>query len=81
MKDVRVLQKSLFIVELTVPREAAVGQAFKRKRLRYYDLAAKAGRTQLVPTEVGFRGFTATSTTRLLVRSQRLLSEAATGCG
>ncbi len=84
-------QKSLFIVELTVPWEAAIGEANERKRLKYSDLAAEAvqrgWRTQLLPVEVGCRGFVAMATTRLLkglgVRGQalqqaiRLLSEAA----
>ncbi len=88
-------QKSLFIVELTVPWEAAIGEANERKRLKYSDLAAEAvqrgWRTQLLPVEVGCRGFVAMATTRLLkglgVRGQalqqaiRLRSEAATGCG
>ncbi len=83
--------KSLFIVELIVPLEAAIGKANERKRLKYSDLAAEAvqwrWRTQLLPVEVGCRGFVAMATTRLLkglgVRGQalqqaiRLLSEAA----
>ncbi len=84
-------QKSLFIVELTVPWEAAIGEANERKRLKYSDLVAEAVQrgwwTQLLPVEVGCRGFVATATTRLLkglgVRGQALqqaitsLSEAA----
>ncbi len=84
-------QKSLFIVELTVPWEAVIGEANERKRLKYSDVAAKAvqrgWQTQLLPVEVGCRGFVAMATTRLLkglgVRGQalqqaiRLLSEAA----
>ena len=35
------LQKSVFIVELTVPWEAAVGEAFERKQLRYSEVVAE----------------------------------------
>ncbi|KAJ8369781.1 hypothetical protein SKAU_G00098090 [Synaphobranchus kaupii] len=83
-------QESLYILELTVPWEAAVGE-YKCKRLKYSDIAAEAvqrgRRTQVLPVEVGCRGFVARSTTRLLkgmgVRGQALrqavrsLSEAA----
>ncbi len=78
-------------MELTVPWEAAIGEANERKRLKYSDLLAEAvqrgWRTQLLPVEVGCRGFVAMATTRLLkglgVRGQALrqyirsLSEAA----
>ncbi|XP_047436657.1 uncharacterized protein LOC125005378 [Mugil cephalus] len=92
-------QKSVFIVELTVPWEAAVGEAYERKQLKYADVAAEAEqrgwRTQVLPVEVGCRGFVATSTTKLLKRMgvrgqcsakpsshcQKLQSEAATGFG
>ena len=83
-------QKSVVMVELTVPWEAAVGEAFERKRLRYSDVAAAAelrGCKAQVPVEVGCRGFVASSKTKLLkrmgVRGQALrkaiksLSEAA----
>ncbi len=74
-----------------MPWEAAIGEANERKRLKYSDLAAEAvqrgWRTQLLPVEVGSRGFVAMATTRLLkglgVRGQALqqaislLSEAA----
>ena len=63
-------QKLVFMVELTVPWEAAVGEAFERKQLKYADVAAEAEqrgwRTQVLPVEVGCRGFVATSTTKLL---------------
>uniref|UniRef100_A0A3B1JD36 Reverse transcriptase domain-containing protein n=1 Tax=Astyanax mexicanus TaxID=7994 RepID=A0A3B1JD36_ASTMX len=63
-------QKSVFIVELTVPWEGAVGEAYERKRLKYSDLKADAEqrgwRAQVLPIEVGCRGFVATSTTKLL---------------
>ena len=84
-------QMSVVIVELTVPWEAAVGEAFERKRLRYSDVAPAAElrgwNAQVLPVEVGCRGFVASSTTKLLkrmgVRGQALykaiksLSEAA----
>ena len=63
-------QKSLFIVELTVPWEAAVGEAYESKRLKYFDLATEAEqcgwRAQVIPVEVGCRVFVAMSTTKLL---------------
>ena len=67
-------QKSLYlcIVELTVPWEAAVDEAYERKRLKYADIAADAEQhgwhTKVLPVEVGCRWFVATSTTRLLKR-------------
>ena len=84
-------QKVVLIVELTVPWEAAVGEAYERKRLKYSDIAAEAEqrgwRARVLPVEVGCRGFVAMSTTKLLkgigVRGQafrravKSLSEAA----
>ena len=65
-------QKVVFIIEITVPWEAAVGEAYERKRLKYADIAAEAEkrgwRAQVLPVEVGCRGFVATSTTKLLKR-------------
>ena len=62
--------RRVFIVELTVPWEDAIDEAFERKRLRYANLAAEAeGRgwnVKVWPVEVGCRGFVANSTTRLL---------------
>lgn len=53
-------QKSLFIMELT-----AVGEAFERKKLKYTDIAFEARQrgwcAQVLPVEVGCRGFVATS--------------------
>lgn len=85
--------KRVFIIELTVPWEESVEEAYERKHLRYADLAAEAQqrgwRTEVRPVEVGCRGFVASSTTRLLkdvgVRGQSLrhaikaLAEAAEG--
>ncbi|KAE8288507.1 hypothetical protein D5F01_LYC12379 [Larimichthys crocea] len=63
-------QKLLYIVELTVPWESAVDEAYECKCLKYTDIAAEAEqcgwRTQVLPVEVGCRGFVATSTARLL---------------
>lgn len=62
--------RRVFIVEMTVPWEDAIDEAFERKRLRYANLAAEAeGRgwnVKVWPVEVGCRGFVASSTTRLL---------------
>ncbi len=62
--------RQVFIVELTVPWEEAIDEAFERKRLRYADLAAEAEdrgwKVNVRPVEVGCRGFVASSTTRLL---------------
>ncbi|KAK0139173.1 Retrovirus-related Pol polyprotein from type-2 retrotransposable element R2DM [Merluccius polli] len=62
--------RQVFIIELTVPWEDAIDEAFERKRLRYANLAAEAeGRgwnARVWPVEVGCRGFVARSTTRLL---------------
>ncbi len=62
--------RQVFIVELTVPWEEAIDEAFERKWLRYADLAAEAEdrgwKVNVRPVEVGCRGFVASSTTRLL---------------
>lgn len=62
--------RRVFIVELTVPWEEAIDEAFERKRLRYANLAAEAEEkgwnVKVWPVEVGCRGFVANSTTRLL---------------
>lgn len=60
----------VYIIELTVPWEGAVEEAYERKRLRYADLAADAQqqgwKAFVRPVEVGCRGFIATSTSRFL---------------
>ena len=62
--------KTCYIVELTVPWEAAVEEAYERKSLKYADLAAQikqnGWQVDVLPVEVGCRGFVAKSTTRLL---------------
>ncbi|XP_078118984.1 uncharacterized protein LOC144525794 [Sander vitreus] len=64
------LLKLVYIIELTVPWEGAVEEAYERKRLRYAELAADAQQegwnAKVCPVEVGCRGFVATSTSRLL---------------
>lgn len=63
-------QRMVYFVELTVPWEDAVQEAFERKKLRYTELAAEAEqrgwRAKICPVEVGCRGFVATSTLRLM---------------
>ena len=46
-------QKSVFIVELTVPWEAAVGEAYERKQLKYTDIAAEAEQRLACPGASG----------------------------
>lgn len=63
-------QKTAYIIELTVPWENCVEEAYERKKLRYAELAAEATQrgwnTKVYPVEVGCRGFVASSTIRLL---------------
>ena len=67
-----VSHKTCYIVELTVPWEAAVEEAYERKNLKYAELAAQikqnGWQVDVLPVEVGCRGFVAKSTTRLLSR-------------
>ncbi len=62
--------KLVYIIELTVPWEGAVEEAYERKKLRYAELAADAQqqgwKAKVRSVEVGCRGFVATSTSRLL---------------
>ncbi len=57
-------------MELTVPWEEAIDEAFERKRLRYADLASEAEvrgwKVNVRPVEVGCRGVVASSTIKLL---------------
>ncbi|KAJ8011633.1 hypothetical protein DPEC_G00060290 [Dallia pectoralis] len=59
-------QSSVYIIELTVPWEAAVEEAFERKSLKYTELAADAEqrgwKAKVCPVEVGCRGFVGNST-------------------
>lgn len=60
----------VYIIKLMVPWEAAVEEAYERKKVRYAELAADARQNgwdaKIRPVEVGCRGFTATLTSRLL---------------
>ncbi|XP_078603950.1 uncharacterized protein LOC144877779 [Branchiostoma floridae x Branchiostoma japonicum] len=62
-------QRTVVIVELTVPWEENVQAAFERKKLKYQDLVQQcvenSWRALLYPVEVGCRGFVGTSITRL----------------
>ena len=62
--------KLVYIIELTVPWEDAVEEAYERKKLRYSNLAAEAEdrgwKARVRPVEVGCRGFVASSTAKLL---------------
>ena len=62
--------KKVYIVELTVPWEDAVEEAYERKSLKYAELAADAEqrgwKAKVCPVEVGCRGFVGKTTTRLL---------------
>ena len=59
-----------YLIELTVPWEDSVEEAYERKKLCYAELAAEAKEcgwnTKVHPVEVGCRGFVASSTIRLL---------------
>lgn len=61
--------KKVYIIELTVPWEDAVDEAYERKHLRYAELAAEAQHrgwnAEVRPVEVGCRGFVARSATGL----------------
>lgn len=63
----------VYIIELTVPWEAAVEDVFERKRLKYTELAAEAEqcrwKAKVCPVEIGCRGFVSKSTIRLLKES------------
>lgn len=62
--------RKVYFVELTVPWEDSIHEAFERKKLRYTELAAEAvqrgWKADICPVEVGCRGFVATSTLKLL---------------
>ena len=63
-------RRAVYIIELTVPWENSIEEAYERKKLRYTELAADATQrgwnTKICPVEVGCRGFVASSTVRLL---------------
>ncbi|KAI8513341.1 hypothetical protein Bbelb_099800 [Branchiostoma belcheri] len=62
-------QKTVAIVELTIPWEENIQSAHERKKLKYEELAQQCRqngwRTHLYPVEVGVRGFVGTSLMRL----------------
>lgn len=57
-------------MELTVPWEDGVEEAYERKKTKYSELATEAAqngwKTKIFPVEVGCTGFVATSMTSLL---------------
>ncbi|KAL3973956.1 proto-oncogene serine/threonine-protein kinase Pim-1 [Sarotherodon galilaeus] len=63
-------QKLAYVIELTVPWEEAIEEAFERKKLQYANLAAEAEdrswKIKVRPVEVGCRGFVASITEKLL---------------
>ena len=75
-----VSQRLVYFIELTVPFEDSVEEAYERKKLRYADLGAEAEqrgwKVRFCPVEVGCRGFVARSAVSLLgelgVRGQSL---------
>ena len=58
-------QKTVVLIELTVPYEERVDEAHERKRLKYQELVElcqdKEWKTWCFPVEVGCRGFPAQS--------------------
>ncbi|ONI45659.1 hypothetical protein AN642_00180 [Epulopiscium sp. SCG-B10WGA-EpuloA2] len=60
----------VYFIELTVPWEAAVVEAYERKKLRYVELGAEAEqrgwKVRICPVEVGCRGSVARSVVSLL---------------
>ena len=62
--------KKIILVELTVPWEERIQEAYERKRAKYDDLMescrSKGWSTWLFPVEVGCRGFPAQSVWRML---------------
>jgi len=63
-------RRCVFIVELMVPWDDAIDEAFERKEQWYAGLAAEVDqlgwKVRVLPVEVGYRSFVAFSTTRLL---------------
>ena len=62
--------KLLIMVELTVPWESRIDEAYKRKKLKYSDLSdrcrEKGWSAGCYPVDVGCREFVETSTIRAL---------------
>ncbi|KAI8522085.1 hypothetical protein Bbelb_018390 [Branchiostoma belcheri] len=63
------VQKTVLVIELTIPWEENIQAAYERKKLKYQELvqqcAENGWRSLLYPVEVGCRGFVGTSLTRL----------------
>ena len=63
-------EKRVLLVELTVPWEQNIQEAYERKKARYADLVAecqeKGWRATTYPVEVGCRGYVGHSTNRFL---------------
>ncbi len=63
-------EKRVLLVELTVPWEQNIQEAFERKKARYAELVAecqeKGWRATTYPVEVGCRGYVGLSTNRFL---------------
>ena len=64
------VEKIVYFIELTVPWEDRVEEAYERKKARYAEMAAEAEqrgwRARVRPVEVGCRGFVAKSVIALL---------------
>ena len=63
-------KRIVYFIELTVPWESSVEEAYERKKLRYAELGAEAEqrgwKVRIRPVEVGCRGFVARSAVSLL---------------
>ena len=72
-------ERIVYLIELIIPFEDAIEEAFESKKLKYAELVAEAwqqgwqGDTR--PVEIGVRGFVAKSTTTLKESFKRALKE------
>ena len=79
----------VYFIELTVPWEELVAEAYERKKLRYVELGAEAEqrgwKVRICPVEVGCRGFVAKSVVsslrELSISGQSVRKRVACGCG
>ena len=64
-------ERIVYFIELTIPFEDAIEEAFERKKLKYAELVVEARergwQAHTRPVEIGVRGFVAKSTTTLLL--------------
>ena len=64
-------ERIVYFIELTIPFEDAIEEAFERKKLKYVELVAqerqRGWQAHTRPVEIGVRGFVAKSTTTLLL--------------